>query len=181
MPPFRAGRKAMPFARMKCRIPELIGPVVLMIFTTELKVPVDPEFAVGSRMGNSIPEVDRILRLPLPAARMTRSPSWWRMEPSLVAARKRGHPLPGTLARFQASGAPVTYAKIAAAANVSRAWLYTQPDIRAVIDRMRDLNNRDAGRVACGRHPNRSSRARGRGDLGKRCAAHQQLPLGSVL
>lgn len=43
---------------------------------------------------------------------------------------------------FEATGQPVTYAKIAQAAAVSRAWLYTQPDIRAAIDRLRDLNGR---------------------------------------
>src|SRR6266545_17455 len=46
------------------------------------------------------------------------------------------------LRRFEASGEPVTYAKVAAAAGVSRAWLYTQPDIRAALERLRDLNSR---------------------------------------
>jgi hypothetical protein len=46
------------------------------------------------------------------------------------------------LREAEASGEPVTYAKIAAAADVSRSWLYTQPDIRAAIDRLRDLNGR---------------------------------------
>lgn len=49
------------------------------------------------------------------------------------------------LRRFVASGEPVTYAKVAARAGVSRAWLYTQPDVRAVIDRLRDVNNRTTG------------------------------------
>jgi Family of unknown function (DUF6262) len=46
------------------------------------------------------------------------------------------------LRQFEASGEPVTYAKVAAAAAVSRAWLYTQPDIRAALERLRDLNSR---------------------------------------
>jgi hypothetical protein len=37
------------------------------------------------------------------------------------------------------------HAKIAAAANVSRSWLYTQPEIRAAIERLRDDNGRSAG------------------------------------
>lgn len=35
------------------------------------------------------------------------------------------------------SGQPVTFAAVAAAASVSRAWLYRQPLIRAEIDRLR--------------------------------------------
>jgi hypothetical protein len=48
----------------------------------------------------------------------------------------------GTLRAAEASGEPVTYAKIAAAAGVSRSWLYTQPKTRAAVDRLRDLNSR---------------------------------------
>jgi hypothetical protein len=44
----------------------------------------------------------------------------------------------------EASGEPVTYADIAAAAGVSRSWLYTQPEIRASIERLRDDNGRSA-------------------------------------
>ena len=46
------------------------------------------------------------------------------------------------LRTFDATGDPITYAKIAGAAHVSRAWLYTQPDIRAAVDHLRNLNNR---------------------------------------
>jgi hypothetical protein len=42
----------------------------------------------------------------------------------------------------EATGEPVTYANIAAAAGVSRSWLYTQPPIRAAIERLRDDNSR---------------------------------------
>ncbi len=38
---------------------------------------------------------------------------------------------------LEVAGGTVTYAAVAKAANVSRAWLYTQPDIRAVIDDLR--------------------------------------------
>jgi hypothetical protein len=68
----------------------------------------------------------------------------------LVAAARRRHEQ--TLARartalrdFERTGEPVTYAKVAAAANVSRAWLYSQPDVRAAVDRLRDINNRSTG------------------------------------
>lgn len=44
------------------------------------------------------------------------------------------------LARLEASGETVTYVKVATAARVSRAWVYTQPDVRAAVDRLRDLN-----------------------------------------
>ncbi|WP_432970563.1 DUF6262 family protein [Dactylosporangium sp. CA-233914] len=65
----------------------------------------------------------------------------------LIAAARQRHEQ--TLARartalrqFEATGEPVTYAKVAAAANVSRAWLYSQPDVRAAVERLRDINNR---------------------------------------
>ena len=64
----RAGRKAMPFARMKCRIPELIGPVVLMIPTRNSRCRLIG-VCCGVEDGKLDSSVDRILRLPLPAAR----------------------------------------------------------------------------------------------------------------
>ncbi len=39
--------------------------------------------------------------------------------------------------RLDEAGEPVTFAGVAAAASVSRAWLYRQPLIRAEIDRLR--------------------------------------------
>ncbi|MFJ8582866.1 DUF6262 family protein [Micromonospora sp. NPDC093277] len=66
---------------------------------------------------------------------------------TLISAARRRHEQ--TLARartalrqFEATGEPVTYAKVAAAAKVSRAWLYSQPDIREAVERLRDTNNR---------------------------------------
>lgn len=49
------------------------------------------------------------------------------------------------LRRIERSGAPITFASAAAEAGVSRAWLYSQPDIRAAINKLRDLNGRSAG------------------------------------
>jgi hypothetical protein len=40
------------------------------------------------------------------------------------------------------SGRPVTFASVAAAAGISRSWLYTQPDIRSQIDRLRDAGGK---------------------------------------
>lgn len=67
----------------------------------------------------------------------------------IVAARRRHEQ---TLARartalrqFEATGEPVTYAKVAAAAKVSRAWLYSQADVRAAVERLRDITNRSTG------------------------------------
>jgi hypothetical protein len=49
------------------------------------------------------------------------------------------------LRRIERSGAPITFASAAAEAGVSRAWLYSQPDIRAAVARLRDLNGRSGG------------------------------------
>jgi hypothetical protein len=42
------------------------------------------------------------------------------------------------LRELDRTGRPVTFATVAAAANVSRSWLYTQPDIRQQIRQLRD-------------------------------------------
>ena len=41
------------------------------------------------------------------------------------------------LRELDRAGAPVTFAAVAAAARISRSWLYTQPDIRSEIQRLR--------------------------------------------
>jgi hypothetical protein len=41
------------------------------------------------------------------------------------------------LRTLDAAGTPVTFETVAAAAAVSRSWLYAQPDIRAEIERLR--------------------------------------------
>jgi len=42
------------------------------------------------------------------------------------------------LRELDRAGAPVTFASVAAAAGISRSWLYTQADIRSQINRLRD-------------------------------------------
>jgi hypothetical protein len=49
------------------------------------------------------------------------------------------------LRQFETTGEPVTYAKIAAVAKVSRAWHYSQPDVRAAVERLGAINNRSTG------------------------------------
>jgi hypothetical protein len=43
---------------------------------------------------------------------------------------------------LDADGRPVTFEAVAAAAGVSRSWLYAQPDIRAEIERLRAVSGR---------------------------------------
>ncbi len=43
-----------------------------------------------------------------------------------------------TLRELDQSGSPVTYQTVAQHAAVSRSWLYTQPDLRAEIQRLRN-------------------------------------------
>jgi hypothetical protein len=61
----------------------------------------------------------------------------------LAAAATRRHELTRSKAvqairELDRSGHPVTFASVATTAGISRSWLYTQPDIRSQIDRMRD-------------------------------------------
>jgi hypothetical protein len=63
-----------------------------------------------------------------------------------VAARQRHEQ---TLARahtalrqFEASGDSVTYTRVAATAKVSRAWPYSQPEIKAAVERLHEINGR---------------------------------------
>ncbi|MCK1818846.1 DUF6262 family protein [Streptomyces sp. XM83C] len=42
------------------------------------------------------------------------------------------------LRRMDAAGQPVSFDAVAREAGVSRSWLYTQPDLRAEIDRLRE-------------------------------------------
>ena len=46
------------------------------------------------------------------------------------------------LRELDRAGAPVTYTSVAAAAGISRSWLYTQPDISDQIRRLRTLIER---------------------------------------
>ena len=61
--------------------------------------------------------------------------------PLTAAARQRAHDTRDraveALRLLDTSGEPVTYTRVAQAANVSRSWLYRQPDLRREIDRLR--------------------------------------------
>jgi hypothetical protein len=65
----------------------------------------------------------------------------------LTTAARRRHELTRSrtiraLRELDASGGAVTFAIVAKSAGVSRSWLYTQPDIRAEIERLRSLHHR---------------------------------------
>lgn len=65
----------------------------------------------------------------------------------LTTAARRRHELTRSktiraLRELDASGGPVTFAIVAKSAGVSRSWLYTQPDIRAEIERLRSRHHR---------------------------------------
>ena len=49
------------------------------------------------------------------------------------------------LRELDGAGAAVTFASVAAAAGISRSWLYTQPDIRDQIQRLRTSTSRAPG------------------------------------
>jgi hypothetical protein len=65
----------------------------------------------------------------------------------LAAAAARRHQLTRSraiqaLRELDRAGAPVTFASVAAAARISRSWLYTQPDIRDQIQKLRGTRSR---------------------------------------
>src|SRR5436305_13940588 len=65
----------------------------------------------------------------------------------LIIAASRRHELTRSkairaLRGLDAAGAAVTFEIVAQTAEVSRSWLYTQPDIRAEIERLRGLGSR---------------------------------------
>ena len=62
------------------------------------------------------------------------------------------------LRELDRAGAPVTFAAVAAAAAISRSWLYTQPDIRDQIQRLRNSTSRIPGvPVPAGQRPTGAS------------------------
>ncbi len=68
----------------------------------------------------------------------------------LIAAASRRHELARSKAiravrELDAAGTTVTFESVAGAAGVSLSWLYTQPDIRDEVLRLRDLGRRAAG------------------------------------
>ncbi|MCY0932328.1 DUF6262 family protein [Streptomyces sp. H27-H1] len=48
------------------------------------------------------------------------------------------------LRRMDATGRSVSFDAVARAAGVSRSWLYTQPDLRAEINRLRERHDKAA-------------------------------------
>jgi Family of unknown function (DUF6262) len=60
------------------------------------------------------------------------------------------------LRELDRAGAPVTFAGVAQAAGISRSWLYTQPDIRSHIRRLRDKTD-SAGAVPAGQRATEAS------------------------
>lgn len=70
----------------------------------------------------------------------------------ITAARTRHEPTRArairALRKLDTAGHPVTFEALARAVGVSRSWLYIQPDIRAEIQRLRDLNRRPLSKPA---------------------------------
>ena len=65
----------------------------------------------------------------------------------LTTAARRRHELTRSktiraLRELDASGGAITFEIVAKSAGVSRSWLYTQPDLRAEIERLRSLHHR---------------------------------------
>ena len=62
------------------------------------------------------------------------------MTTALAAARQRSNQTrqraTQALQRLHDTGQPITFAHVARTANVSRSWLYRQPDLRAEINRL---------------------------------------------
>jgi hypothetical protein len=51
------------------------------------------------------------------------------------------------LRELDRAGTPVTFASVAAAAGISRSWLYTQPDIRDQVHNLRAARGRAPGAI----------------------------------
>ena len=65
------------------------------------------------------------------------------------------------LRELDRAGTPVTFASVAAAAGISRSWLYTQPDIRDQVHKLRAARGRAPGAIpASQRTTDASLRAR---------------------
>jgi uncharacterized protein DUF6262 len=65
----------------------------------------------------------------------------------LATAARRRHELTRAkaikaLRELDQTGAPITFELLAKTADVSRSWLYSQPDLRTQIQRLRDTNRR---------------------------------------
>lgn len=68
--------------------------------------------------------------------------------PLTLAARRRADDTRAraidAIRHLHAGGEPISYAAVAAAANVSRSWLYRQPDLRVEVDRLRAASRQRA-------------------------------------
>ena len=96
----------------------------------------------------------------------------------LIAAASRRHELARSKAiravrELDAAGTTVTFESVARTAGVSRSWLYTQPDIRDEVLRLRDLGRRAPGTSVPVRH--RSSDASLRRRLEAATARNREL------
>ena len=103
----------------------------------------------------------------------------------LAAAAARRHQLTRAraiqaLRELDQAGSPVTFASVAGAAGISRSWLYTQPDIRGEVLRLRDLGRRAPGTSVPAHHRSsdasllrrlEATTARNRGTSGRQPAA----------
>ncbi|HEY6312459.1 MAG TPA: DUF6262 family protein [Streptosporangiaceae bacterium] len=78
------------------------------------------------------------------------------------------------LRELDRAGSPVTFASVATAAGISRSWLYTQPDIRDEIRRLRG-NAKDAGSAGVIPAGQRATGASLRARLTAALARNQQL------
>jgi hypothetical protein len=75
----------------------------------------------------------------------------------LVTAASRRHELARSkairaLRELDDAGAAVSFEVVARTAGVSRSWLYTQPDIRAEVERLRNLGRRSPKTPVPARH-----------------------------
>jgi hypothetical protein len=66
----------------------------------------------------------------------------------LAEAARRRHALTRAkavraLRELDKAGATITFERVARAAGISRSWLYTQPDLRSEIERLREATRRD--------------------------------------
>ena len=79
-----------------------------------------------------------------------------------AAARRQNarHKASQVIERLDRQGDPITFAAVAAAADVSRSWLYRQPDLRELIDRLRAGNRRPVRTPATQRASDASLRQR---------------------
>lgn len=77
-----------------------------------------------------------------------------------AAARKHGHAherAVEAIRRLDRAGETITFKAVAAAAGVSRQWLYTQPDLRKDIERLRTARAGTGPRVPAAQRASKES------------------------